>query len=72
MTDTDIEEEMLQLNNEFEKAMQQQEQKEPEPDVMSQNPRRSQKLLIVHWPHYKKDTITLLQPMSATNDASDT
>ena len=32
MTDTDIEEEMLQLSNEFEKAMQQHEQKEPEPD----------------------------------------
>jgi hypothetical protein len=32
MTDTDIEEEMLQLSNEFEKAIQQQEQKEPEPD----------------------------------------
>jgi hypothetical protein len=32
MTDTDIEEEMLQLSNEFEKAIQQHEQKEPKPD----------------------------------------
>jgi hypothetical protein len=32
MTDTDIEEEMLQLSNEFEKAIQKHEQKEPEPD----------------------------------------
>jgi hypothetical protein len=32
MTDTDIEEEMLQLSSEFEKAMQQHEQKEREPD----------------------------------------
>jgi hypothetical protein len=32
MTDTNIEEEMLQLSNEFEKAMQQHEQKEPVSD----------------------------------------
>jgi hypothetical protein len=32
MTDTNIEEEMLQLSNEFETAIQKHEQKEPEPD----------------------------------------
>ena len=32
MTDTDIEDEMLQLSNEFEKAMEKHEQKEIEPD----------------------------------------